>query len=144
MATQESNLNKRQLAVINDLFSGNLDQDAVLKKHKLSRNIFQKWMTDKKFAKAFHDHSNIAFRQSEMILARYAPLAAARLVELASNGTGETARKACLDIISTHSQFANQQDPAEQDEAQAEQPPQFSNETASKLLAILAEDKVKT
>ena len=109
----------------------------------LDAMLSKKRRTHRKLVPGVQEHSNL-LPGSQMILARYAPLAAARLVELASNGTGETARKACLDIISTHNYFTHQQSSAEQSAADSDSLPELSDETASKLLAILAEDKVKT
>jgi hypothetical protein len=43
-------LNKRQLAVIEDLISGELDERVVLEKHEISRGLFSRWLADERFA----------------------------------------------------------------------------------------------
>jgi len=128
-------LSKRQLAVIDDIFDGELQDQAILRQHKLSRRLYNKWLADR----AFNSHLDrrMAWEQGrgEFVLARYAPSAAARLVDLTVSQTPETTRKACLDIISMQ--------PAAR-RADAEAPsdgPELPPETAGKLLAALAEQQ---
>ncbi|MHC4890828.1 MAG: hypothetical protein ACYTEO_15340, partial [Planctomycetota bacterium] len=123
-----------------DMFSGELDEQAVLAKHKVSRSLYDRWLADDGFAEQFSRRIASAHRQSELIIARYAPLAAAKLVQLTESENQETARKACLDIISlpkTGTTKIEGPDKAGKDsEKQAEQLPEA---TASRLLAALAE-----
>jgi len=93
-------LTKRQLAVIEDLFAGELDEQAILDKYKLSRKLYNKWRNDDSFTEQFERRIADAYRQSTALIARYAPLAAAKLIQLTESDKAETARKACLDIIS--------------------------------------------
>lgn len=135
-------LSKRQLAVIEDMFSGELDEQSVLAKHKVSRSVYDRWLADDSFAEQFSQRIASAHRQSELIIARYAPLAAAKLVQLTESENQETARKACLDIISLPKigpQKTEQSDKGKKDsDKQAEQLPEA---TVSRLLAALAEEK---
>jgi hypothetical protein len=135
--------------VIEDLFAGQLDEQAVLAKHGLGRNTFNKWLTDEAFRQQFDQRIESAYRQSQLIVARYAPLAAAKLVELTNSDSQETARKACLDIISLRASHAilpkpdsdeGRQVPSTQDSS-ALHLPQLSDETASKILSALAEEQ---
>jgi hypothetical protein len=131
-------LSKKQLAVIEDLFAGELDEAAVLQRHKVSQRLYNKWLADEGFAAAFAERIGRAYRQSQLIIARYAPLAAAKLVQLTASDNAETARKACLDIISMPTAYprlgvaGTATDPAG---AHGE----LSPEAASRLLAALAE-----
>jgi len=75
-------LSKRQLAVIEEMFSGELDEQGVLDKHKVSRNLYNKWLADGAFADEFDRRTASARRQGELIIAKYASLAAAKLVQL--------------------------------------------------------------
>ncbi len=141
--TKRKQLTKRQLAVIEDLFSdfSIVDEQEVLDKHNVSRSVYNKWLTDSLFTEQFDRRIAAAHRQSAALIARYAPLAAAKLVQLTDSDKEETARKACLDIISmpqitTHkSQVANSDTPG----SQIALP--LSDQTASRLLAILAGEK---
>ena len=89
-------LTKKQLSMLN----GDLDEHEVLLKHKLSRNIYNKWLSEEGFAERFSHYINGLNRQSELLIARYATLAAVKLVDLTESENQETARKTCLDIIS--------------------------------------------
>ncbi len=129
-------LSTRQLAVIEDLFSGELDESAILQKHKISRNLLNRWLADEAFKKQFDERVESAYRQSELIIARYAPLAAAKLVQLTESDKEETARKACLDIISLRRPTERL---ATADSQSVET--QLSDETAARLLAALAAQK---
>ena len=139
--SKTTKLTKRQCAVLDDLFVGKLDEQKVLDKHKVSRTLYHRWLADERFAAALEQRIVHSYRQSRVILARCAAQAADHLVGLAGSEKGETARKACLDIISLHS-------PSRADDKQApaatQKPdpstPQLSPETASRLLAALAEE----
>jgi len=131
-------LSKRQLAVLEDLFSGELNEQAILNKHKLSRERYNEWLADEAFVEHFDRRIASAYRQSAALIARYAPLAAAKLVQLTESDKEETARKACLDIISRclipDTQYSSG---IERRASRIEEP--LSEQTASRLLAVLAE-----
>ncbi len=140
---KEKRLTKRQLAVIEELFNGELDEQAVLDKYKVSRSLFNRWQTDDNFIEQFDRRIADVYRQSTVLIARYAPLAAAKLIELTESEKPETARRACLDIISMPMLQAGKktQLSCESQSTETQQPPPFSERTASRLLAILAEEK---
>ena len=138
---KKKNLTKRQLAVSEDLFAGELEEQAVLDKYKVSRNTFDRWLSDQRFIEQFNNRIAQAYHQSELIIARYARLAALKLIELTESDKDETARKACLDIITRNSisprLYAGGLNPEQST------PPvdKLSPQTASRLLAVLAEEK---
>ncbi len=136
-------LTKRQLAVIEDLFSGELDEQAILDKYKLSRELYNKWRNDDSFTEQFERRIADAYRQSTVLIARYAPVAAAKLIQLTESDKPETARKACLDIISMPILTANKKtQPSDKHQpADTQQPASLTAQTAGRLLAVLAEEK---
>jgi len=136
-------LSKRQLAVIEDLFAGELDEQAILDKHNVDRQLYSKWQNDDDFTEQFEKRIADAYRQSAVLIARYAPLAAAKLIQLTESDKAETARKACLDIISMPILTANRktQLSGEPQPAGTQQPTSLTAQTAGKLLAVLAEEK---
>jgi hypothetical protein len=73
---------KKQLAVIDDLFAGELDKQAVLDKHGVGRNIYNKWLTDETFQAEFARRISGAHLAGEALIARYCLVAAAKLVQL--------------------------------------------------------------
>ena len=133
-------LSQRQLTVLDDLFNSELDEQAVLEKHRLSRNVYNKWLGDERFRAELSRRVVNARFQSEVLIARYCLLASAKLVQLTESEKEETARKACLDIISLSGvaiKKTGQSDKEKKDsDKQAEQ---LSEATASRLLAALAE-----
>ena len=78
----ETKLTKKQLVVIEDLFAGELDEQKILEKHKVARRLYDKWLADENFTEEFERRLKLAHRQSELIIARYATVAAAKLVQL--------------------------------------------------------------
>jgi hypothetical protein len=139
---KKKTLSKRQLRLIEELFESGLDEASVLSRLGVSRGLFRKWLADEAFAAELQFRLDSARRQSRLIIARYAPVAAAKLVALTESQGQETARKACLDIISLP--FANDESG---DKSASQQAPagdsheQLSPELASRLLAALANEE---
>ena len=135
-------LTKRQLDVIDDLFAAGFDEQAVLDKHNISRNVYKKWQADDSFAAEFNRRLAWLNLQSEALVARYASLAAAKLVGLTESQNPETARKACLDILSLPKLTAQKTQRAGATQTAAGPDSlQLPEETASKILAVLADEK---
>jgi hypothetical protein len=134
---------KRQLAVIEDLFTGELEERAVLDKHGVKPTVYSRWLADERFIEHFERRIAQAHRAGRLILARSAPKAAAKLVELTQGEKEEVARKACLDIIAltnpAAADRASQQDDPEADD-DTHLPARLPPETASRILAVLADN----
>jgi hypothetical protein len=128
-------ITKKQRAVIEDLFAGEASEQQVLDKHKVGRRVYENWQMDEFFLREFELRLQRQRRQSEMIIARYATVAAAKLVQLTESTNPETARKACLDIINLLRPNAGLKPSEEPD---AGQTPDLPPELASRLLAALA------
>lgn len=138
--TEPKRLSKRQLAVLEDLFAGERDEQAVLDKYKVSRKLYNRWLTEPAFAEQIERSVAAAYRRSAVLVACNAPSAARKLLELTSSGQGETARKACLDIILMNTPARTADTPAPPPGNSPARPP-LSDETATRLLAALAEEK---
>jgi len=137
---KKNTLTKRQLDVIEDLFAAEIDEQAVLEKHNVNAKLYSKWQSHNAFIEQFEKRIATAHRQSAAMIARYAPVAAAKLVQLTQSEKEETARKACLDIITmqpTPKSPAKPQAPAPNT---PDQPHSLTPKTAAKILAILAEE----
>jgi hypothetical protein len=134
-------LTRQQLAVIDDLFCGKQDEPAILRRHNVSRTRYEQWLEDDRFVAEFEKRIGRAYQQTRLLLARNARAAADKLVALTQGKGGETTRKACLDIITfrppDHAPAA--QRPQTQ-QATAAETTDLSPETASRLLAALAEE----
>jgi len=136
-------LTKRQMAILDDLFSGELNEQQVQDKHNVKRCTFNRWLGDEAFAGEFDKRIEWSKRLSEALIARYASVAAAKLVQLTESEKEETARKACLDIISlprlVDKDCGGKADGGADVSGQEGQGGTMSPETASKMLAVLAE-----
>lgn len=131
-------LSDRQTAVLEDLFNSELDEQGVLEKHRVRRSTYNKWLTEKPFAEQFGRYVTSARRRSGLLLAKYCCVAAAKLVELTASEKGETARKACLDIISQPKINTETEIPGKDGDKQGEQ---LSDAQAGRILAAMAEEK---
>jgi len=142
---KQQRLSKRQLAVIEDLFGGSMEEPQVLEKHNVSTRLYRKWLANEVFADELKFRIESAKRTGELIIARYTPVAAAKLVGLIDSDKAETVRKACIDIISglhakadpasAKGHLTADADSAPSSESQLDLPPAL----ASKLLQVLAQ-----
>ena len=144
MKNSMSRPSKRQLAVIDDLFDGKMDEQEILEKHNLSISVFRKWLSSDNFIAELGRRTEAARRQSEMIIARFAPAAAAELVALTECEKEDVRRKACLDIITAAgsnpaSAIAAESGPAVGNIEKTTAPAWLSPQLASRLLAVMAE-----
>ena len=129
-------LTAKQLEIIDDLFDSGGDETATLQKHNIERKVFQDWLAEKDFADEIAGRLEASKRQSRIILSKYLSVAAVKLVQLCDSENQETSRKACLDILGLqHDQLSK----ADADQP-AESLPPLDPATASKILAVLAED----
>lgn len=137
--SESKKLTKRQLAVLEGLFTGESDEQTVLRRNAVPQPLYEKWLADEQFTRQFEQRIASGYRQSRIVLARNAPDAARKLVKLAAKGEGETARKACLDIISLQ-RPAGRKTPLDAPPVPEASVPatDLSPETASRLLATLA------
>ncbi|HUW20322.1 MAG TPA: hypothetical protein VMW16_13570 [Sedimentisphaerales bacterium] len=138
---KQKKLRRKQAAVIDDLFAGEVDEQAILDKHKVSRAALNRWLGEDAFVEELERRMDWLKLQSELVIARYKALAAAKLVQLTESEKEETARKACLDIISLP-KFTDKRSGQGGDEPQSKREPEaeLSPETCSRLLAVLAEE----
>jgi len=136
-------LSAKQLAVIEDLFEGKQEQ-AILDKHKLSRKLYDKWLADDSFNRRLDSRIQWEYRKSAFKLARNAPDAVSELMNLTKSKQSETARKACLDIITMQAARLAGTPAVPGDNPTPPDSPQLSSETAGKILAVLAEQQQKS
>jgi hypothetical protein len=134
---QEKNLTRRQRAVIEDLFTAEMDEQDVLDKHKVSGALYSRWLADERFVGELERRMAQAYRLGRLILARYATVAAGKLVHLTDCEKEEVARKACLDIITLDNPAPAISPNATSDPSDTG-PTELPPETARRILAALA------
>ena len=144
MNNEKRRLNKRQLAVVDDLFDGKMDEAEILEKHDLRTSAYRKWLANDNFIAELTRRTEAARRQSEMIIARCAPAAAAELVALTECEKEETRRKACLDVITAAGgnqplAIAAGTGSAEDNIEKTAAPLNLTPKLAGKILAVMAE-----
>ncbi len=131
-------LTEKQLAFIDALFAKECDEQKTMNTHKVSIRLYRKWLQDTAFRAELEYRVNAGYRQSALLLAAKAREAAEKLAGLAESGKGETARKACMDIITMKP--ATHLPGLSVPRNDKEEPPPISPQTASRLLAALAEE----
>jgi hypothetical protein len=141
MSEKRKCISKKQLEMIEDLFAGGMEEAEVLKKHNVSNRQYSKWLRDEVFIRELRFRIESGQRQSELIVARYMPSAAAKLVELTGCEKGETARKACLDIVTFPVSLGQPEQKDVSDKNVVNPEAGLSPALAGKLLAALAKEK---
>lgn len=139
-------LNAKQLAVIDDLFERKKKQE-ILEKHNISRKLYYRWLSDENFKRWLDMLIEWEYRLNEMILAREARQAVTNLMKLTESKQPETARKACIDIITMRTNLLAGKSSDNPAVLPADNPKllpestNLSSETAGKILAVIAEEK---
>ena len=78
--SQKKRLTKKQSAVIDELVSGELDEQQILDKYNVSRGVYNNWQADEQFVAELDRRIDWLGRQSAVLIARYASVAAAKLI----------------------------------------------------------------
>ncbi|MBC8481769.1 MAG: hypothetical protein H8D47_03795 [Planctomycetes bacterium] len=128
-------MTKKQLDFLDDLFKYD-DEKSVLKKHGVNERVYSNWRGSGEFSAEFRRRVEALENQTKLLLVKYKAYAAAKLVELTQSDKEETARKACLDIISIES--GESEGLGEQVDEE-----RIPDGMTSKLLAVLAGKNVE-
>lgn len=135
-------LNAKQLALIDDLFKSKLKESRILKKHGVSRKLYDRWLADENFRRNLQTRKAWEHHHNEIILVKSATQAISNLMDLTKSKQAETARKACLDIITMRSGLsAGTATKPGGNSASASALPNLPPEAAGKLLAVLAQEE---
>jgi hypothetical protein len=133
-------LTKKQLEIIDELFKNGGDETEISMKYGISYKQWVKWLGNKHFSEEVAGRIELAKCRSQILMAKYIPLAAAKLVQLCNSENNETGRRACLDIL------ALETGPKQVSDTSTNQSPEpaanIDAATASKLLAALAEENL--
>lgn len=141
MTERHGELTEEQLAVIEDLVDGELDETAVLSKHGVSKGDYRQWLEQEAYIAELQFLMDSARRLGMFRIARYAPDAAKSLLALAKDKSKpDVARRACLDILTMPQTLADGGDEAF-DKGTIE--PLVDTPTAAIILAALAKAKRK-
>jgi hypothetical protein len=135
-------LSAKQLAVIDDLFKDEPAESQILEKHGISRRLYDRWLADESFRRHLETRKAWECRRNEIILVRSAREAVTNLMALTKSEQAETARKACLDIITMSADLSAGPDtkPGE-NPTPASESLNLTPERAGKILTFLAEEE---
>jgi hypothetical protein len=135
-------LSAKQLAVIDDLFKDELKDPQILEKHGISRRLYDKWLADEDFCRHLETRKAWEHHLNDIILIRSAREAVTNLMALTKSEQAETARKACLDIITMSADLSAGPDtkPGE-NPTPASESLNLTPERAGKILTFLAEEE---
>ena len=103
-------LSKRQINVLNAMFSGDLTLNDILKSCRVSQITYYEWLSNSFFMAAFDKRIDSARAVLTSTLAAYSQAALLSLVNLTRSEKTETARKACLDIVKLVQEEKDEQD----------------------------------
>jgi predicted DNA-binding protein YlxM (UPF0122 family) len=136
--SKQKHLTKKQLAVIDDLFESDLKESEILKKYKVSRTLYNRWLADEKFIKEFDNRIAAAYKRNVACIAVNTSKAINTLLTMIDADKGELTRKACLDLIELQNQRREKNLPQQQ---LSESNTCLSDEAAGRILAALAEER---
>jgi hypothetical protein len=131
-------LTKRQMGVIEDLVGGKADEVGVLKKHRVSTHVYRKWLGEEVFAEELEFLIESARREGMLEIARSAKEAAKKLIGLTTNDSAETARKACMDIISFGRKVRSKQEKRAGERGEEKSDVKIDDETAGRIISAIA------
>lgn len=135
-------LSTKQLAVIDDLFKDDPNELQILEKHNISRRLYDKWLADESFSDYLDRRKRWECRRNKIKLVKSERQAISNLLDLTKSKQSETARKACLDIITMGSSLSAGTDTKpDKNPKPASESLNLPPEAAGKLLAALAEEK---
>ncbi|MHC4757326.1 MAG: hypothetical protein ACYTE8_01585 [Planctomycetota bacterium] len=136
-------LTEKQLAVLEEVVRGGYDEEYIRNRYHLRRGTLRRWFNNKLFRSEFEKSLRVVQFRSTALLASYSQIAAVKLIELTSSKSGETSRKACLDIIGLSRDMfksgVNSDEKEGEEERERDVKDKITPEKASRLLAILAE-----
>lgn len=133
-------LRGRQRRLANNLFDLNLSCEEALKKSQVSERIFTAWLGDDWFSGLVDKRARAAVQISRMLISRNAAKAAEQLIELMESDKEETARKACLDVLTAANEINRTGGEVAAEGADNQQDLGFDEQTAAKVLRIINEE----
>ena len=133
---------------MDDLFKGGSEERA-LKRHKIYKGLYKKWLKEERWLKEFNWRIESLERQNRIMAAKCKPVVTAKLLGLIDSKKEHTARQACENLINlqeeTEKRTTGPQVGQEPDScfesADGQDATELRPEVASKMLALLAEEK---
>jgi hypothetical protein len=141
---KRGHISSRQRAVIDDILKNGLTERQALENHGVTRIRYRRWLKGGLYMQELNDAIDAAMRQQKFTIAHCLPDAAEKLTELLDTEKGETARKACLDIIELQRSDIAPRITQKDTDDQTQNKYNLTQEKAAKIWAILAQKNEKT
>lgn len=128
------------LRAVDEILKGE-DEAKVLERYEIEPETFDKLLNSPKFILQVSNRIGLSIIRSKLLIAQYAQVATAKLISMTNCEKEETARKACLDVITLATKQSDatiQKEEVSEIVNSANQP--ITDEQASKMLAVLAGD----
>ena len=129
-------LSNRQKQVAKEVFEGNLAEEEILEQFKLSPMVLQKWFSQDEFEQELDRLCQGSNRQAQFTIARFAPIAALKLVELIGSDKPDVARRTALELIDRCLKITGSAKVTDQQQDSTEQ---LTDEQAQQMLITLAD-----
>ncbi|MHC4462082.1 MAG: hypothetical protein ACYS6W_11185 [Planctomycetota bacterium] len=131
---------KPAIKAVNDILRGK-DEGEALEIHGISKEAFDDILEEPEFIRHVRNRIGLSVIRARLLIAQYAQVATAKLISLTDCEKEETARKACLDVITLAQKQGEETVQKDKVAEIVESSPQVLDpETASKMLAVLAEN----
>ncbi len=130
-------LTKKQIAALDELYYNNGDELAVQQKLNISPRQWRRWLNNYYFNVEMRYRLDLLHSQADIICAKFRPMAIAMLISLCQSENEEIRRKACVELL----KLKPCRDGTELPSPPAKKDLEIDKETASKLMAVLAESK---
>ena len=134
--TQKKSLSKRQLRLI-DALAGGAELPEALTQCKVSARIFRRWVKCDAFDQELTFRRQFAAQQSQLLIDRFVPVAASKLIGLLESEKEDIVRRTCLDILQLGQQSKKKEEAQTQKSGKSALPP----ELAEKILKMLSNEK---
>lgn len=129
------------LRAVDEIVKGT-DENEALEHHEIEPEVFDKLLNNPKFALEISNRIGLSIIRTKLLIAQYAQAATAKLISLTDCEKEETARKACLDVITLATKQSDSTLQKEKVAGIVESGPTVLTEgQASRMLAALAEDE---
>ena len=123
-------INKKQKDFLKEILDNRLPVETAMGKCKIDAAMLCQWFSSQPFTTELANRIECMTKRADMLISQHRLTAIEKLILLTNCDKEETARKACIDIIELTANGKNdEKDP---------ETPQFSQQTAAKLLEILA------
>ncbi len=130
------------LVAVDKILKGD-SEEQTLERHEIEPEDFDKLLNNPKFVLQVSNRIGLSIIRTKLLIAQFSQTATAKLIQLMDSDKEETARKACLDVITLATKQSDatiQKEKAAQIIEEANTPAELTGDQASRMLAVLSEN----